>query len=264
MKLTDSSGFSEWTPDKWCVAVHQLCTSYVKDMERYPEQWLYFLWRPSNKAMPYRDPDCIGYAVGDPFDQIQEAIQKEPLYLLQEEECYWPAMLELTLMVDNLEDWVAELVCELQREKRRDVHERWLRRYSDASEENEELAAHESNLPERITVDESGFDPSCACLNNGVRNLLTCNIGIDTVNSSYGKVTTSRCRDCGRHWLCFFIEYEAFTNSGRWYEGLIEQPYLDRMTPELAIPYLSRLDWYLCGGSYFDGKVFRSRGTPRL
>jgi len=253
---------SEWAPTKWCVAAQILCTAFEAEGERYPEQWVYFLWRPGGKAVPYRDPDCVGYAVGDPFDQINDTIGKEPMYVLQEDECHWPALLELTLTVDDLEDWIAGLVRKLLEEKKRNVHDRWRHKYADEPETDNVLPAKQPELPDIIVVDETGFDADCACLTGLQPIPLYRDVGTDVVNSSYGEVDIVLCGDCGRHWLRFFIEFEAFSRSGRWYLGRIESPYLDQMTPELAIPYLSKLDWFIRGGSFYDGKVSRSRGRP--
>jgi hypothetical protein len=44
-------------------------------------------------------------------------------------------------------------------------------------------------------------------------------VGVDKTNGRYGEVRVDRCRSCGRLWLHYFVEYEAFSESGRCYRG---------------------------------------------
>ena len=84
-------------------------------------------------------------------------------------------------------------------------------------------------------------------------------IGIDEILGRFGQVTLKRCRHCQRYWLHYFVEYEAFSKSGRYYMGLITPETAETLTPETAVDYLENLDWYLYGGSYF-GRMGRSTG----
>jgi hypothetical protein len=69
----------------------------------------------------------------------------------------------------------------------------------------------------------------CNCLNESMRfdqyNQVK-DIGIDETNGRFGEVTVWQCKNCGCYWLHYFVEYEAFTGSGRYFMGLI--------TPEIA------------------------------
>jgi hypothetical protein len=89
-------------------------------------------------------------------------------------------------------------------------------------------------------------------------------IGVDKTKGRFGDVKLRRCRDCGRHWLHYHVEYEAFTGSGRWYMGLISPQDAVGLRPEDAVEYLNSLEWCFNGGSYFDGKTGRWTGPVRV
>lgn len=83
-------------------------------------------------------------------------------------------------------------------------------------------------------------------------------IGVDVTNGRYGDVELLQCQQCNRYWLHYFVEYEAFTASGRWFMGVITPEQAQGLTPDKAIPLLESLDWHLWGGSYFYGKKGKS------
>lgn len=83
-------------------------------------------------------------------------------------------------------------------------------------------------------------------------------IGVDSANGRYGQVTLRRCLHCQRLWLHYFVEYEAYSRSGRYFMGVVTPQAAETITAETAVEYLESLDWYLYGGSYFDGKTGRS------
>ena len=87
-------------------------------------------------------------------------------------------------------------------------------------------------------------------------------LGQDLTEGRYGDVSIRACRVCGRRWLRYFVEYEAFTASGRWYTGLLPEGAEAGLTPERAAPLLESLPWHVHGGSYF-GHAGR-RGSGRL
>ena len=89
-------------------------------------------------------------------------------------------------------------------------------------------------------------------------------VGVDKTKGRFGDVTLRRCKDCGRYWLRYFVEYEAFTGSGRWYMGLISPETARSLRPEAAVEYLNSLEWTFYGGSYFDGKKGRWTGPVRV
>lgn len=104
----------------------------------------------------------------------------------------------------------------------------------------------------------------CTCLNEPgsfdqyeeIRRL-----GVDPTNGRYGEVDLLRCKSCGRCWLRYQVEYEAFTGSGRYFMGLITPEKAESLTPDEAIHYLNQLEWHLYGGSYFLGKKGLSVGA---
>ena len=73
-------------------------------------------------------------------------------------------------------------------------------------------------------------------------------------------VALRTCRHCGRVWLYYHYESEAFSRSGRWYRGLVSAQAAASVGPDDALKSLTKLDWYICGGSYFGG-VRRSSGA---
>ena len=76
-------------------------------------------------------------------------------------------------------------------------------------------------------------------------------VGIDKTKGRYGEVKILRCKICGALWLKYFVEYEAFRASGRYFMGLIAEGQARDIKPEEAVDYLRSLDWYLYGGSFF-------------
>jgi hypothetical protein len=105
----------------------------------------------------------------------------------------------------------------------------------------------------------------CACEQAGAsyRQFESRDLGCDETEGRFAEVTLDRCRTCGRLWLHYLVEYEAFSRSGRWARGLISDESARTIRPEAAVPYLNGLDWYLYGGSYFDGIAGRRCGPMR-
>jgi hypothetical protein len=83
----------------------------------------------------------------------------------------------------------------------------------------------------------------------------------DMTNGRYADVEIEACVTCGQLWLRYFVEYEAFSKSGRWARGVIDEAAAMNITPNAAPNFLARLPSYLFGGSYFDGKS-GSRSGP--
>ncbi len=88
--------------------------------------------------------------------------------------------------------------------------------------------------------------------------------GVDTTNSNYGDVTLSKCTRCSTVWLRFFIEYESFSRSGRWYRAPIPPERLSEVTAESAISVLNSLEPRFAGGSYYDSTGFETKGRVSL
>jgi hypothetical protein len=79
----------------------------------------------------------------------------------------------------------------------------------------------------------------------------TVSLGIDGTKNRGGEVTVETCKACGSRWLRYFVEYEAFSQSGRWYRGLVTEEMLESLKPEQAAELLASLPWHFYGGSYF-------------
>ncbi len=85
-------------------------------------------------------------------------------------------------------------------------------------------------------------------------------LGVDPQRGRFADVALDRCRRCGRTWLHYFFELEAYRASGRWYRGPLTDEQARVVTAENAAATLEALPWYLAGGSYYDGRVLRCRG----
>ncbi|MFL5539828.1 MAG: hypothetical protein ACJ8J0_12585 [Longimicrobiaceae bacterium] len=83
-------------------------------------------------------------------------------------------------------------------------------------------------------------------------------LGVDEGGGRYADVAIERCKYCGRPWLRYHYEIEAFTGSGRWYRGLVTPEQAARATPHNALEILASLPWHLYGGSYFETTGKRS------
>lgn len=97
-------------------------------------------------------------------------------------------------------------------------------------------------------------------LEHGCAPLETVQIGIDETEGRFADVTVERCGSCGRVWLRYFVEYEAFSQSGRWARGEITEQQAREVTPQTARKMLEGLASYVRGGSCFGGVVSVQRG----
>ena len=100
-------------------------------------------------------------------------------------------------------------------------------------------------------------EPQCPCMSGEARYTQFRewrSLPTDTTDGRYADVDVSECVECGRLWLSYFVEYEAFTKSGRWARGLIAPDIARTIQSEQAPDYLANLPSYIRGGSYFDGR----------
>lgn len=99
-----------------------------------------------------------------------------------------------------------------------------------------------------------GREDSCTCMTPPFHHseFESAEIGVDETKGRFGEVTIEKCKRCSRKWLRYFVEYEAFPKSGRWYRGLISHDIANTITPQSAVEILEGLDWYFYGGSYFE------------
>ncbi len=102
----------------------------------------------------------------------------------------------------------------------------------------------------------------CGCLDSPGKGLvIERELGMD---HNFAEVSLLICPRCSRRWLRYFYEVEAFTGSGRWYLGVISEKQAVRIDVDNAKTILENLDWYYYGGSYFRGKVGKTRGRIPL
>jgi hypothetical protein len=98
---------------------------------------------------------------------------------------------------------------------------------------------------------------TCACLEGDFPHTAIERTFLGT-DDRYAEISVDLCKRCGRNWLCYHLELEHISRSGRWYRGLIG--------PEVAFSHrnaqviLEQLPDYWAGGSHFDGKVHRRSG----
>lgn len=102
----------------------------------------------------------------------------------------------------------------------------------------------------------------CRCLTPpfDYRDFESQDVGVDETKGRFGAVSIETCKLCGRKWLRYLVEYEAFSKSGRWFRGAVPVDTAHTVTPETAIAVLEGLAWYFVGGSYFDSTGFRRAG----
>ena len=83
----------------------------------------------SSVPVPFRRPDCYGLVPGDPQDEIERNTGSAPLYFVDDDECDWPALLEIPLVCSDLEPWVFELLKEAVERKRTQARARHVELY---------------------------------------------------------------------------------------------------------------------------------------
>jgi hypothetical protein len=116
-------------------------------------------------------------------------------------------------------------------------------------------------MENKMTTNDDATILECGCLDSGPAHYETTDLGVDKTDNCYGEVELHVCRNCGTRWLRYFVEYEAFTASGRWFYGLLPDVLPMPLTAENAIPILNSLPWHIYGGSYFRLPPPGRRGT---
>ena len=97
-------------------------------------------------------------------------------------------------------------------------------------------------------------------------NRIGCFIGTDETNGRYGEVTIIKCQKCNSFWIKYFVEYESFPHSGRWFIGFVEKENIHLLTPQNTVDYLNKLPAHYYGGSYFQssGDLSSRKGNIRV
>lgn len=103
-------------------------------------------------------------------------------------------------------------------------------------------------------------DCDCEHIHGPQHGVETRDLGDDRRNGRFGAVTLHTCPACGAPWLHYQVEYEAFSRSGRWFCGRLDESSAARVSASNAIATLAALPWYWAGGSYFDGGVSKGSG----
>ncbi len=80
----------------------------------------------------------------------------------------------------------------------------------------------------------------------------------------YGDVSIQTCKTCGSTWLHYYQVHDSFTESGRWYHGLITKDMTRMLKLETAVPILENLEWHFIGGSYFRSTGKKVTGPARI
>lgn len=115
-------------------------------------------------------------------------------------------------------------------------------------------------------TDQPFPEPDCVCMVPPIHysNYTEVILGEDYTNGRYGDVSLKTCIHCQRIWLRYYVIYESFSRSGRWYSGVITPKQAKKVKPKNAVALLESLDWYLYGGSYFETYGRMGRGKVNV
>lgn len=114
-----------WQPDFWCGAALKICDQHLVEVSetedyRYPEQWMYLLWRPAQRFVPFMRPDGWGLTLGHPREVMGNCLPEDAdIYILNDKECVWSSWLQIPLVCGRYEPWLITQI-----EARRDEQKR--------------------------------------------------------------------------------------------------------------------------------------------
>ncbi|WP_429346214.1 hypothetical protein [Paraburkholderia sp. Clong3] len=101
----------------------QLCAQHFEEASTeifwYPAQWAWIAWRPAGTALPFRTPNGWGLTLEPPGPELTDEIGLAPVYLLDEAEADWPALLDILLVCDDLEPWLRSIIVRRYESERR-------------------------------------------------------------------------------------------------------------------------------------------------
>ncbi|MFA5520219.1 MAG: hypothetical protein WCY98_00475 [Castellaniella sp.] len=104
-----------WQPGCWCAAYIQLNESYIREGEdydiRHPAQWFLLLWKPTEQAIPFIEPDAWSITLDPDHETAIANLLPEDnasVYLLADEECIWSCWLHIPLASAWFEPWILE------------------------------------------------------------------------------------------------------------------------------------------------------------
>ena len=99
---------------------------------------------------------------------------------------------------------------------------------------------------------------NCRCLSEPPRaTRLVRSLGMD---EDFGTSEVVVCPECGLTWLRLAYEIEAFTGSGRWFLGVVDNELAQTVESSTARTTMESLPEYFIGGSWLEGKVVKSSG----
>jgi hypothetical protein len=75
----------------------------------------------------------------------------------------------------------------------------------------------------------------------------------------YAEVSIDHCKECGRNWLHYLLEFESVGRSGRWYRGEVGPE--TAVTHRNAAAVFAGMKGYFAGGTYYDGRVHWRHGA---
>lgn len=126
---------------------------------------------------------------------------------------------------------------------------------------------HPDLPPENLNFSKENTQAECGCMTppsyNGNFDDQH-HLGCDETNNWYGEVSIETCNQCGTKWLRYYVEYAAFMKSGRWYRGVITDEVSHTVTAQNSVSILEGLDWWIRGGSFFNGIIKKGRGRLQL
>lgn len=106
----------------------------------------------------------------------------------------------------------------------------------------------------------------CACEKHDLSEseYRTSIVGTDLTDGRNAEVSIIQCKLCQRIWINYAVESENSPELSRWFKGIIAKKEVAEMKPEQAVEYLEKLQWYICGGSFFGNKEVFGEGKLNL
>ncbi|MCD1116925.1 hypothetical protein [Chryseobacterium turcicum] len=89
-------------------------------------------------------------------------------------------------------------------------------------------------------------------------------VGKDKTNGRNADVEIIQCRLCQRIWINYVIESAENSESKNWYKGIVAKKDVTQVTPENAIEYIEKQEWYIYGGSDFENPESFGQGKLNL
>ena len=121
-----------------------------------------------------------------------------------------------------------------------------------------------TDAPIKILEKANSYQSPCECYERLPAGSSRQELGVDKTYGRYGDVLVTTCCTCGRRWLHYFAEYEAFTASQRWIRGILPSTQVVPFPPEEAVPIFNRMPWYSYHLSGHEGQCGRGNAPADL